>query len=104
MSWLYLGFFLWLLSVGFDFEFSTPETGRKGFFDLWRSINIRFNHLDGIDFSASLGKLTGLSWMAINLLADNVLKIELGGFASALVFFIPAFISAAAWKRELASL
>ena len=104
MSWLYLGFFLWLLSVGFDFEFSTPEAQHKGFSDLWRSFGIRFNRLDGVDFGASLGKMTGLFWMAISLLTDIVLNVELGGFAAALVFFIPAWISAAAWKRELISL
>ena len=68
------------------------------------TFGIRFNRLDGVDFGASLGKMTGLFWMAISLLTDIVLNMELGGFASALVFFIPAWISAAAWKRELISL
>lgn len=101
MSWLYLGIGMLLLSAMFDFELSAPESTRKSFADLWRSFGIRFNRLDGVDFGASLGKLTGLFWIAVNLLVESFPEVRLSGIGSALVFFIPAWLSAIAWRRSL---
>lgn len=102
MSMLYLGLFLWLISVLLEFEFCVPASNQRGAADLWHSIGIRFARRDGIDFGASVGKMTGMFWMFTHLLTENILNIELGGIATMLIFFVPAWLGAAAWKNNSA--
>jgi len=98
MGLLFLGFFLWFMSTLFDFVFSIPQTNNKGISDLWRSLSIKFNTLDNIEFGISVCKLTGLLWMAVNLTLKYILQIQLGDLATAIVFLAPVWIGAFIWE------
>lgn len=99
ISLIYIGFFVWLVSVLLDYEFSMPLAVDKGFKDFRHSLGLHFSRQNIMDFGASLGKLTGLAWIGMAAFFEFVLENQIAGFTYFLVIILPAFLGIAAWDR-----
>ncbi len=63
-------------------------------------IAIRFDNQNGVEFSLSLGKVTGLFWLFVGIATNYILKIEIGNFITAILFLAPVWIGAFMWERK----